>query len=100
MSNNIQGSIDGLLARAQSDTDFRDLMLTNPKAAILEATGMSVPDDWAIVSRINNDGNVELEFENGELPEDYLDMVSGGDSGGGKAGMYRAKAGGEASDCS
>ena len=91
MSDNVQGSIDASLGRAKEDTDFRDLLLTNPKAAILEETGMSVPDDWAIVSRINNDGNVELEFENGELPEDYLDMVSGG--------MYRAKAGGEASDC-
>jgi len=84
MSDNIQGSIDAILARAKEDTSFRDLLLTNPKAAILEETGMSVPADWAIVSRINNDGNVELDFENGELPEDYLEMVSGGyDSTGG-----------------
>jgi len=84
MSNNVQGSIDAILGRAQEDTDFRDLLLTNPKAAILEETGMSVPADWAIVSRINNDGNVELDFENGELPEDYLEMVAGGyDSTGG-----------------
>jgi hypothetical protein len=99
LSDNIQGSIDGILARAQSDTDFRDLLLTNPKAAIFEATGMSVPADWNIVSSLNNAGHVELEFENGELPEDYLEMVSGGDSGGGKALPYRDGAGGKASDC-
>jgi hypothetical protein len=52
---------------------------------------MSVPADWAIVSSLNDSGNVELEFENGELPEDYLDMVSGG--------MYRKGVGGDASDC-
>ena len=88
MSDNVQGSIDAILGRAKEDTDFRDLLLTNPKAAILEETGMSVPDDWAIVSRINTDGNVELDFENGELPEDYLEMVSGGyDSTGGDIGI-------------
>jgi hypothetical protein len=99
MSDSIQGSIDGILARANEDTAFRDLLLTNPKAAIFEATGMSVPADWAIVSRLNDSGNVELEFENGELPEDYLEMVSGGDSGGGKAGMSRKSVGGDPSSC-
>ena len=84
MSNDIQGSIDAILARAKEDISFRDLLLTNPKAAIFEATGMSVPADWAIVSSLNDSGNVELAFENGELPEDYLEMVSGGyDSTGG-----------------
>ena len=92
MSNDIQGSIDAILARAKEDTSFRDLLLTNPKAAIFEATGMSVPADWNIVSRLDDSGNVELEFENGELPEDYLDMVSGGL-------MHRPKAGGDSSDC-
>ena len=91
MSNDIQGSIDAILARAKEDISFRDLLLTNPKAAIFEATGMSVPADWAIVSSLNDSGNVELEFENGELPEDYLDMVSGG--------MYRKGVGGDPSDC-
>ena len=84
MSNDIQGSIDAILARAKEDTSFRDLLLTNPKAAIFEATGMSVPADWNIASSLNDAGHVELEFENGELPEDYLEMVSGGyDSTGG-----------------
>jgi hypothetical protein len=78
MSNDIQGSIDAILGRAKEDTSFRDLLLTNPKAAIFEETGESVPADWAIVSRVNASGDVELDFENGELPEDYLEMVSGG----------------------
>jgi len=91
MSNDIQGSIDAILARAKEDTSFRDLLVTNPKAAIFEATGMSVPADWNIVSGLSDSGHVELEFENGELPEDYLDMVSGG--------MYRKGVGGDPSDC-
>jgi len=99
MSDNVQGSIDAVLARAQSDAVFRDLLLTNPKAAIFEATGMSVPADWNIVSRIDDNGNVAISFANGELPEDYLDLVAGGDSGGGKALPYRDGAGGKASDC-
>ena len=41
----------------------------------------SVPADWAIVCRIDNNGNVALGFANDQLPEDYLDMVSGGIGG-------------------
>jgi hypothetical protein len=99
MSDNVQGSIDAVLARAQSDAVFRDLLLTNPKEAIFKETGMSVPADWDIVSRIDDTGNVAISFANGELPEDYLDLVAGGDSGGGKAEMYRKGVGGEPSDC-
>ena len=91
MSNDVQGSIDAILVRAKEDTPLRDLLLTNPKAAIFEETGMSVPADWNIVSRIDDNGNVAISFANDELPEDYLDMVAGG--------MYRKHAGGEASDC-
>jgi hypothetical protein len=81
MSNDVQGSIDQVLARAKDDLDFRDLLLTNPKEAIFKETGMSVPADWDIVSRIDDNGHVAISFANDELPEDYLEVVSGGHGG-------------------
>ena len=78
MSHTPQGAIDALLARADSDEALRERLLTDPKAAIEAETGLTVPADWAIVARANG-SSVELGFENDELPEDYLELVAGGD---------------------
>ena len=39
---------------------------------------MTVPDDWNIVITDNADGTMEIGFVNDEVPDDYLDLVSGG----------------------
>mgnify|MGYP006285564391 CR=1 FL=1 len=77
MSNPVQGAIDALLVRASSDPSLRDRLMADPKATIQAETGMSVPADWNIVTR-DNDGTLELAFENDEIPDDYLELVSGG----------------------
>jgi hypothetical protein len=82
MSDDIPATIDELMARIQGDESLRRQMLADPKATILAETGMTVPDDWAVISRENN-GMVELAFENDELPDDYLEVVSGGLGDGG-----------------
>jgi hypothetical protein len=70
-------AIDAMLARAQGDPALRDRLIADPKGTIEAETGLTVPTDWNILTR-DNDGNLELAFENGELPEDYLELVSGG----------------------
>jgi hypothetical protein len=77
MADSIQGTVDELLARAQSDSDLRARLLADPRGTIAAETGMTVPADWALVAT-DNGGVVELGFENGELPEEYLAIVSGG----------------------
>jgi hypothetical protein len=78
MAEGIAGNIDGLMARTRSDADLREQMLADPKATIQAETGMTVPADWAIVASVNDGGHVVIEFENGELPDDYLELVAGG----------------------
>jgi hypothetical protein len=77
MSDNPQGAIDALIARAESDSALRDRLIADPKATILAETGMTVPAEWALMAR-EEDGSIVLGFVNDELPEDYLEVVSGG----------------------
>jgi hypothetical protein len=78
MNQDITGTIDDLMARTQTDVELREQMLADPKATIQAETGMTVPADWAIISSVNDGGHVVIEFDNGELPDDYLELVSGG----------------------
>lgn len=79
MSNN-PATITDLLTRAGADSALRDRLVADPKGTIAAETGMTVPADWDIVADIHDGGNVVLEFENGELPEEYLAVVSGGNT--------------------
>ena len=77
MSSSPMGAIDALVARAATDPALAARLLDDPRGTIEAETGMTVPADWAIVAS-QGAGGVELSFANGELPEAYLDMVSGG----------------------
>ena len=79
MTNHITFAIDNLVAKANDDAELRARLLADPSGTIAAETGMTVPADWAIVARESN-GMVELAFENDELPADYLELVTGGDS--------------------
>jgi len=74
---NPQSAIDALIARAADDADLRARLLDDPRGTIQAETGMTIPADWTIVAS-ESAGSVELGFANGELPEEYLEMVSGG----------------------
>ena len=78
MSNNSPGPIDALVTRAEGDPALRDRLISDPKGTILAETGMKVPDDWAVVAR-DVSGSIVLGFEGDELPDAYLELVSGGD---------------------
>ncbi len=80
MANPITSAIDALVVEANSDAALRARLLTDPRGTIAAETGMTAPDNWSIIARENN-GMVELAFENDELPDDYLELVAGGISG-------------------
>jgi len=80
MSTPALSAIDDLVARAVDDADLRARLLDDPRGTIQAETGMSVPADWNIVAS-DHGGTVELGFANDELPDAYLDMVSGGNLG-------------------
>jgi hypothetical protein len=77
MATNVPSAIDELLARAQSDSALRAALMADPRGTIEAETGMAVPADWAIVA-VEKGDSIELDFANGELPADYLDLVAGG----------------------
>ena len=87
MADSIQGTIDALLERASTDSALRDRLMADPRATIQEETGMTVPADWNLIAT-QDDGAVSLGFENDELPDEYLALVSGGakDSCGAESG--------------
>ncbi|MFM1917885.1 MAG: hypothetical protein RJB01_1400 [Actinomycetota bacterium] len=73
----IQGAIDALVARANADPVLSNRLMADAKATIEAETGMVVPSDWDLVAVIQDDGIV-FELLNDELPEEYLQLVSGG----------------------
>ncbi|MFM1918013.1 MAG: hypothetical protein RJB01_1528 [Actinomycetota bacterium] len=73
----VMGAVELLLARAKADAALRQRLLKEPKETITTETGLAVPDDWDPVAHENGDV-VTIEFANGELPDDYLQLVAGG----------------------
>ena len=80
MSDSPQGAIDALLVRAGSDPSLRARLLDDPRGTIQAETGITVPADWNIEAR-ESAGAVELGFADDALPDDYLELVSGGSGG-------------------
>ncbi|MFM1918022.1 MAG: hypothetical protein RJB01_1537 [Actinomycetota bacterium] len=74
----IQGAIDDLVARAELDPGLRERLMAEPGETIWLETGMRVPEHWAVVA-MEVDGSIEIALGCDELPEDYLELVSGGE---------------------
>ncbi len=76
--------------RAKRDEQFRDLAMADPQAAIEEVTGERIPSSFKI--RFYDGTGFDFvsvlpDLEStGELDEDELDMVAGGNKGGGYDG--------------
>lgn len=77
MSGQPQGAVEALIERASADAELRDRLLGNARATIEVETGMTVPRDWSIVARYAN-GTIEIGFVDDELPDSYLDLITGG----------------------
>jgi hypothetical protein len=53
-------------------------LLADPRATLTEETGLTIPKDWELVAREAADGTVRVELTNENIPEEYLQLVSGG----------------------
>jgi hypothetical protein len=82
-------SEESLIMRAWEDDNFKQTLLSNPKAAIAEAVGESLPDDIEVEileetsNKVyfvipNNPASAMATGEQGELSEEALEQVAGG----------------------
>tara|TARA_B110000285_G_scaffold228448_2_gene291448 strand:+ start:189 stop:485 length:297 start_codon:yes stop_codon:yes gene_type:complete len=81
--------VNGVCARAASDAGLKARLLADPSGTLASETGLTIPDDWEIMASEASDGTVRVELGNEDIPEEYLELVSGGlpesstDGGGG-----------------
>lgn len=76
--NNPMDLVDGVCVRASSDADLKARLLADPRAALLEETALTIPSDWELVASEATDGTVRVELANEDIPDAYLELVSGG----------------------
>ena len=79
---NLMDLVDDVCASAANDANLKARLLTDPRATLAQETALTIPDDWELVASEAPNGTVRIELVNDEIPEDYLDLVSGGCSGG------------------
>jgi len=63
---------------ASSDQDLKARLLADPRATLTEETALTIPSDWVLVASEAADGTVRVELANEDIPEAYLELVSGG----------------------
>lgn len=75
--------VDGLCASAAIDAGLKSRLLADPRATLIEETGLTIPNGWEFVASEAADGTVRVELTNEDIPEEYLQLVSGGGGCGG-----------------
>jgi len=73
--------VNGVCARAASNAGLKARLLADPGATLTEESGLTIPKDWELVASEAADGTVQVELTNEDIPEEYLELVSGGFSG-------------------
>ena len=74
--------VNGVCASAASDAGLRARLLADPRATLTEETGLTIPEGWELVAIEAADGTVGVELTNEEIPEEYLQAVTGGAANG------------------
>jgi len=70
--------VNGVCARAASDAGLKERLLADPRAILTEETGLTIPEGWDLVASEAADGTIRVELTNENIPEEYLQLVSGG----------------------
>ncbi len=70
--------VNSVCLSAASDAGLKERLLADPRATLAAETGLSIPEDWDLVASEAPDGTVRVELVNEDIPEDYLELVSGG----------------------
>jgi len=72
--------VEGVCDRAVSDAGLKVRLLADPRVTLTEETGLTIPEDWELVASEAADGTVRVELTNEDIPEEYLQLVSGGEA--------------------
>ena len=70
--------VNGGCASAASDADLKARLLADPRATLAQETALTIPKDWELVASEAPDGTVRVELVNEDIPEAYLELISGG----------------------
>lgn len=80
-------AIQTVINKAWEDDNFRQQLVSNPKAAIASATGEKVPNSLEMVVSDQTDTNTiyinippKPDFDNMELSDEQLEQVAGGET--------------------
>jgi hypothetical protein len=73
---------DKIIARAWADEGFRGRLKTDPRAAIADETGISVPEsiEIEVVEETPEKAYVVIPMNRAAVSDEELDMASGGNS--------------------
>jgi hypothetical protein len=71
-----------IVARAWADADFKQLLLTDPKAAIFKETGIQLPDgaEVTVLEESAGHGYIVIPVNTVELSDEQLEAVAAGDT--------------------
>jgi hypothetical protein len=71
-----------LVARASSDAGFRERLRTDPRAAVAEETGMTVPEsvNLQVLEETPQQAYIVIPVDRAAISDDELDAASGGNS--------------------
>ncbi len=70
--------VDDVCASAASDAGLKARLLADPRATLAQEIALTIPADWELLASEAPNGTVRIELVNEEIPEEYLDLVSGG----------------------
>ena len=70
--------VNGVCARAARDAGLKARLLADPRATLAQETGLTIPKDWELEVSEAPDGTVQVGLANEDIPEEYLELVSGG----------------------
>jgi hypothetical protein len=74
-----QSAVDAIVDRANTDSEFCERLMADPRGAIEQISGVTIPSDWQIEVTQGADGAVTLSLANEEIPDAYLALISGGE---------------------
>jgi hypothetical protein len=70
--------VNGVCASAANDAGLKARLLADPRATLAQETGLTIPGDWVLVASEAPDGTMRVDLANENIPDQYLELVSGG----------------------
>ena len=84
MNHSPMDSVNEVCQRAGRDAKLKAALLEDHRGTLERETGLAIPAGWDLVAQESADGSVSVELVNGEISEEYLELVMGGLADGGE----------------